>query len=205
MAFTPKKLHIAVVVVILLVLIAALAFTSFTENPVPPGGATGTPTPSLLGTPTAGAGTTIATPIGPGSMRTTLSTPGITVTTTPEPVTSVTVPSIATTTTNNIPPSFSLSVTPVAASAQRGETITYTMDISPEGNFQEPIVLDLTVTALFFHQDYDLGTQYPPYPKRILYDFQVPGYIPTGTTLVGVLRAGGGGVVREEGLTLSVV
>jgi hypothetical protein len=51
---------------------------------------------------------------------------------------------------------------------------------------------------------YDLGTQYPPYSKRIFYDFQVPGYIPPGTTLVGVLCAEGGGVEREEGLSLTV-
>ena len=204
MAFTPKKIHIAIVAIILLVLVAALAFTSFTENPVPPGGATGTPTPSVPVTPTTGAGTAIATPIGPGSIPTTLSTPVITVATTPEPLTSVTVPPTLTPTTNTIPPSFSIAVTPVAASAQRGETITYTLDISPEGNFQAPIKLDLTVTALFFHQVYDLGTQYPPYPKRILYDFQVPGYIPPGTNLVGVMRAEGNGVVREEGLSLYV-
>jgi hypothetical protein len=94
---------------------------------------------------------------------------------------------------------------PVSVSAQRGGTITYTMDITPQGDFQAPIDIDLTVTALFLHQVYDLGTQYPPYPKRILYDFQVPEYIPSGTTLVGVLRAEGGGVTREVGLTLTVI
>ena len=46
--------------------------------------------------------------------------------------------------------------------------------------------------------------QLPSYPKRIRYDFQVPGYVPPGTTLVGVIRAEGGSAVRDQDLELTI-
>jgi len=206
MAPIPKKMSIGIITVILLLLIAVFAFTSFTENPVLHSETNSTPAPSPSIMPTVvESATTIETPISPGTMHTTLTQTETTVTTTTGPGTSFPTQPITTPTTNIIPPSFSLSIMPLSASAQRGGTITYTMDITPSGGFDSPINVDLTVTALFFQQDYDLGIQYPPYPKRILYDFQVPGYIPPGTTLVAALSASGGGAMREEGLTITVI
>ena len=130
--------------------------------------------------------------------------PGAPLAGTPSVVESVTLTTDPIPAGTNYPPSFFFSVTPETALAGRGETITYALDIIPDGDFQAPIGLELDVTALFFHQVYDLGMQYPPYPKRILYDFQVPAYVPPGTTLVGVIRAEGGGVVKDRGLVLTV-
>jgi len=98
-----------------------------------------------------------------------------------------------------------LSVSPVSASGRPGETISYTLRIDGGEGQTEPIHFTLTAGALFFSQTYDLGEEQPPFPKTSVYQFIVPGNIPSGITINGVLTATGAGQTREQPVTLMVV
>ncbi len=103
------------------------------------------------------------------------------------------------------PPLFTLIVTPVEARASPGETIHYTMSIEPKGGFDQPVSLRLDVSALFlYHNSFDLGVVSPPYPTTLEYTFVVPGEVPGGITVKGVLSAEGGGHKEEQDLVLIV-
>ena len=102
------------------------------------------------------------------------------------------------------PPDFTLSTSPVSASARRGETVTYTMVIDGKNGFDSPVRLELTATALFVTRRYDFGTYNPPFPRTIHYPFVVPDYLPPGVTIDGVLKATSDDLVRENRLTLIV-
>jgi|GEM_PF-3084049 len=102
------------------------------------------------------------------------------------------------------PPDFTLTTSPISASAGQGETVTYTMVIDGKNGFSSPVTLELTASALFVTRTYDFGTYDPPFPRTIQYPFTVPDYIPPGVTVDGTLRATGGGLVRENRLTLRV-
>jgi hypothetical protein len=91
-------------------------------------------------------------------------------------------------------PKFSLLVTPVEARAPPGGTILYSITVEPKGGFDDRIALRLDVSSLFFYREsFDLGTIDPPYPKTFEYRFVVPGDIPSGITVKGVLSGNGGG------------
>jgi hypothetical protein len=142
------------------------------------------PTPTLYGT---------ATPTSSPAMTTgpTLSATQGTVTTTASP-------------TYSGPPDFSLTTSPTSVNTGRGETVTYTMVIDGKNGFSAPVTLELTASALFVSRTYDFGTYNPPFPQTIRYPFTVPDYLPPGVTVDGTLRATGGGLVRENRLTLQV-
>ncbi len=103
------------------------------------------------------------------------------------------------------PRPFMLSVSPASASGRPGETISYTLRIDGGEGQTEPIHFTLTAGALFFSQTYDLGEEQPPFPKTSVYQFIVPGNIPSGITINGVLTATGAGQTREQPVTLMVV
>ena len=107
-------------------------------------------------------------------------------------------------TTPSGPPGFTVIISPVQASAGKGETVTYTMKIEAQNGFSAKIHMELVASVLFFSQTYDLGTQEPPYPKTVEYPFTVPDSLWPGTTVNGVLRSTGGGITREDQLTLTV-
>jgi hypothetical protein len=98
------------------------------------------------------------------------------------------------------PPDFTLTTSPVSASARPGETVTYTMVIDGKNGFASPVSLELTATALFVTRRYDFGTYHPPFPQTIGYPFVVPDYLPPGVTIDGVLKATSGGLVHENRL-----
>jgi len=102
------------------------------------------------------------------------------------------------------PPGFTVTVTPTDASAAHGETVIYHMTIEAQNCFSGPIHTELMASVLFFSETYDLGTQEPPYPKTVDYPFLVPDRLPSGVTVNGVIRSTGGGITREDQLTLSV-
>ncbi|MDD1659579.1 MAG: hypothetical protein LUQ62_00030 [Methanomicrobiales archaeon] len=102
------------------------------------------------------------------------------------------------------PPDFSLATSPTSVTAGRGETVTYTMVIEGMNGFSAPVTLELTASALFVTRTYDFGTYDPPFPRTIQYPFTVPDYLPPGVAVDGTLRATGGGLVRENRLTLLV-
>lgn len=99
---------------------------------------------------------------------------------------------------------FSLSVRPLSASARPGDTLTYTLDIQGGEGMTGPIHLSLTAGALFYTKTYDLGDINPPFPKTITYDFQVPGNLPSGITVNGVITASGGGQTESREITLTI-
>jgi hypothetical protein len=103
------------------------------------------------------------------------------------------------------PEPFFLSVSPASASGKPGETITYTLRIEGGEGQTEPIHFTLTASALFFSQTYDIGDEQPPFPKTSVYQFIVPGNIPSGITINGVLSATGAGQTRGQQITLKVL
>lgn len=102
------------------------------------------------------------------------------------------------------PPSFTITISPARATAARGETIIYTLKIEAQNGFSDEIHMQIVASVLFFSQTQDLGIQAPPYPKTIEYPFRVPDTLFPGTTVNGVLTATGGGITREDHLTLTV-
>ncbi|HVN66311.1 MAG TPA: hypothetical protein VMT31_06835 [Methanomicrobiales archaeon] len=102
-------------------------------------------------------------------------------------------------------PDFTVTVSPVEATAARGQTVNYRMTIEARNCFAEPVSMKLTASVLFFLSNmYDLGTQEPPYPKTFEYTLTVPDSLFPGATVNGVLTSTGGGITRENQLTLHV-
>ena len=104
------------------------------------------------------------------------------------------------------PPDFTVTISPAQATAGRGETVVYRMTIEPRNGFSGEIHMELQASALFglVSQTHDLGIQEPPYPKTVEYAFTVPSNWPSGITINGVVRSTGGGITREDPLTLTV-
>ncbi len=162
--------------------------------------------PSLLATPSGGQahpvpGPVPLTTITPPSHRTPRPTlpvsPGATPSETPSETPSATP-------TYSGPPGFTVTVSPTQATAGKGEKVTYTMEIDAQNGFSDTIHMELVASVLFFSQTYDLGTLEPPYPKTVEYPFTVPDNLPSGVTVNGVVRSTGGGITREDQLTLTV-
>jgi hypothetical protein len=103
------------------------------------------------------------------------------------------------------PVPFSLSVTPQSASAKPGDILTYTLAIQHGEGMTDPIHMSLTAKVLFITQTYDLGALDPPFPKSIRYDFTVPGNLPSGVTVNGVITATGGAQTESEDITLNIL
>lgn len=153
---------------------------------------------------------------GEGSDGTDLLTPGPTRTASPgaiqtrtpdQPVTTDSPPLVSpvTTLTPGGPASFQISVSPVNTQAHAGDRVPYTMVIVPEYGFSQPVSLSIEVSALMvFRQTYDLGIVSPPFPTTLTYEFTVPGNVPAGVTINGLLRATGGGIERQRTLSLQV-
>jgi hypothetical protein len=123
----------------------------------------------------------------------------------PVPPSPVASPSATATQTPIGPPGFTVTVSPVQASAARGETVIYHMTIEAQNGFSENVSMKLTASVLFILSNtYDLGTQEPPYPKTFEYALKVPDTLIPGTTVNGVLTSTGGGITRENQITLHV-
>jgi hypothetical protein len=99
---------------------------------------------------------------------------------------------------------FTFSVSPVTARTRPGETLSYTLRIDGGQGQTEPIHFTLKASALFFTQTYELGDEQPPFPKTVTYEFVVPGNVPAGITITGVITATGAGQTREQTVTLTV-
>ncbi|MDD1716190.1 MAG: hypothetical protein LUQ01_04255, partial [Methanolinea sp.] len=103
------------------------------------------------------------------------------------------------------PASFQISVSPVNTRARAGDIVPYAMVITAENGFSQPVSLSIEVNALMvFRQTYDLGVVQPPFPNSLTYEFTVPGNVPSGVTINGLLRASGGGIERQQTLTLQI-
>jgi hypothetical protein len=104
-----------------------------------------------------------------------------------------------------VPRPFTLSVSPASTSGKPGDTISYTLRIDGGEGQTEPIHFTLTASALFISQTYEIGDESPPFPKTSVYQFTIPGNIPSGITINGVLTASGAGQTREQPVTLKVL
>jgi hypothetical protein len=110
-----------------------------------------------------------------------------------------------TTPTPSGPPGFTVTISPTAATGAKGETVIYHMTIEAQNGFSENISMQLDATALFvIRRTVDLGVQEPPYPKTIDYPFPIPADWPSGVTIDGVVTSTGGGITREDRLSLTV-
>ncbi|WP_332449048.1 hypothetical protein [Methanoculleus sp.] len=132
-------------------------------------------------------------PTQPASLPTPIATPGTPVTTgAPVQLT---------------PRSFSISVTPAAATVRPGDTVLFTLTVNPEDGFSAPVEVKVSATALggVFHDNHDLGTVSPPYPP-LTYEVMVPELPPlvSTATVDATVTATGGGTVRTEGVQLVI-
>lgn len=181
-------------IVIMAVVAAAIAFPGLL-----PSGQEGTVQPILTMPGTTPVPMTLETRVVPGTAG-----PGPTETTPEEEET----PAPAFTPTPCIPagePGFTVAVSPIEATAARGQTVTYRMVIDAQNCFSENVTMKLTASVLFpLSTTYDLGTQTPPYPKTFEYALTVPDSLFPGATVNGVLTSTGGGITRENQLTLHV-
>jgi hypothetical protein len=90
--------------------------------------------------------------------------------------------------------SFIITVVPDEAFARPGDPVDYTVIITPQGGFHEPIALQLDVDAKpVFKGSYNAGVLKPPYPGTYEYRVVVPPQAPAPLTVRGILVAEGGG------------
>jgi len=90
--------------------------------------------------------------------------------------------------------SFIITVVPAEASARPGDPVDYTVIIAPQGEFHEPISLQLDVDAKpVFKGSYNAGVLKPPYPGTYEYRVVIPPQAPAPLTVRGSLAAEGGG------------
>ncbi len=103
--------------------------------------------------------------------------------------------------------SFSISVTPTAATARPGDTVRFTLTVHPEGSFAAPIKVKVSATALrgVFRDNHDLGTVTPPY-SPLTYEVTAPDLPPlvSTATVDATVTATGGGAVRTEQVQLVI-
>ncbi|HOI13852.1 MAG TPA: hypothetical protein PLG75_08335 [Methanoculleus sp.] len=103
--------------------------------------------------------------------------------------------------------SFSISVTPTAATVRPGDTVRFTLTVHPEGGFSAPIEVKVSATALggVFRDNHDLGTIFPPYPP-LTYEVTAPDLPPlvSTATVDATVTATGGGIVRTEQVQLVI-
>jgi len=103
--------------------------------------------------------------------------------------------------------SFSISVTPAAATARPGDAVRFTLTVHPEGGFAAPVQIKVSATALggAFRNNRDLGTVSPPYPP-LTYNITTPDLPPlvSTATVDATVTASGGGIVRTEQVQLVI-
>jgi hypothetical protein len=109
--------------------------------------------------------------------------------------------------TTGTPPesSFIITVIPAQTSARPGDPVDYSVTITPQGGFDEPISLQLEVDAEpVFQGSYNAGVLKPPYPGTYEYRVVVPPQAPAPLTVRGTLTAEGGGYRAVEDLVLYI-
>jgi len=103
--------------------------------------------------------------------------------------------------------SFSINVTPAAATARPGDIVRFTLTVHPEGGFVAPVQIRVSATALggAFRNNHDLGTVSPPYPP-LTYNITTPDLPPlvSTATVDATVTASGGGIVRTEQVQLVI-
>ncbi len=94
---------------------------------------------------------------------------------------------------------FTVSISPTEMTVDPGENIRFTLTVEPEDNFNEPVEIYVKTEALGIEKDYGrVKIIHPPYQPYV-FEKQVPGEIPEGTTITGYVTAKGGGLERDAG------
>jgi hypothetical protein len=105
------------------------------------------------------------------------------------------------------PRSFSISVTPTAATARPGDAVRFTLMVHPENGFAAPVQVEVSATALggVYRDTRDLATVSPPYPP-IEYEVTTPDLPPlvSTATVDATVTASGGGIVQAEQVQLVI-
>jgi hypothetical protein len=99
---------------------------------------------------------------------------------------------------------FTINVQPKKTTVKPGDFVTYHLSINADPGFDDPIDLTLQVSALVYSSTFEIGEQYPPYPKTFEYSIQIPEDVPTGITGKGVLVATSGEYVVEEEVEITL-
>ncbi|MCK9306224.1 MAG: hypothetical protein M0P17_01720 [Methanoculleus sp.] len=103
--------------------------------------------------------------------------------------------------------SFSISVTPTAATARPGDPVRFTLTVHPEDGFSAPVQIKVSATALggVYRDNRDLNTVSPPYPP-LTYEVTPPDLPPlvSTATVDATVTATGGGTVRTEQVQLVI-
>ena len=101
--------------------------------------------------------------------------------------------------------SFILTVIPAEARARPGDPGDCAVTITPQGEFNEPVSLQLDVDAgTVFKGSYNAGVMKPPYPRTYEYRVVVPSQAPAPLTVRGTLSAEGGGHREVADLVLYI-
>lgn len=94
---------------------------------------------------------------------------------------------------------FTVDISPRELTVNPGETMRFTLTVSPTGGFNEPVEIYVKTKALGMEKDYgSVQIIKPPYQPYV-FEKQVPGEIPKGATITGYVTAKGGGLVRDAG------
>ncbi len=105
------------------------------------------------------------------------------------------------------PRSFSITVTPAAATVRAGDTVGFTLTVHPDDGFTAPVEIEVSATALggAHHDSRDLATVSLPYPP-LTYEVAVPDLPPlVSTATVDVtVTVTGGSTVRTERVQLVI-
>jgi hypothetical protein len=101
--------------------------------------------------------------------------------------------------------SFIITVIPVEARARPGDPVDCAVTITPVGEFDEPVSLQLDVDAgPVFKGSYNAGVMKPPYPRTYEYRVVIPPQAPAPLTVRGTLTAEGGGQRNMVDLVLYI-
>jgi len=200
-----KKWAVPGMVIAVAVVVGAVLLLAFL--PTPSHVSTSQPAITIAGTTVPP--TTIARPHRRTPATTVPATPGATQSLTGAPTqpaqeTSAPTPAPTPACVPNGEPGFTVTISPAQATAHRGDTVVYHMTVDAENCFSDEIHMTVTAGFLFFSQTQDLGVQDPPYPKTLDYAFKVPDTLPPGVTVNGVVTSTGGGITREDQLSLTV-
>lgn len=99
---------------------------------------------------------------------------------------------------------FTISVEPKEMTANVGDEVTYSMSITADEGFNDPISFKLDISALGYQVTLDVGQQDPPYPKDFEYSFTLPSEIPIEVTAEGVMTATSGDYVVQETVEITI-
>jgi hypothetical protein len=99
---------------------------------------------------------------------------------------------------------FSFSVTPGRAEVAPGGSVAYTISITAQPGFDDPISFTMDASSFGFSRSLDLGTSRGPYPQTISYTLEMPREVPPGVTVKATVTGTSGSDQVSQDLELAV-